>query len=283
MQAGLTAAERGHQVTLCEKTSRLGGVLRCEEHVPFKRLLSNYLDYQARMIGRAPIDLRLATEVTAEFAQAAEPDVIVAAIGAREAVPAIPGIHGANVMGAEGAYLHPERTGTKGGRVVVIGGGLVGIELAIFLSSLGRRVTILEMMETLSDGGNPVHGLALINEINKYGIAVSTSTKASEITPDGIVGEYVGDAYTLPACPTVQAAVLQSNSFGRVIRAEAEVGSKTLFEADTVVYATGRQPLAAEADALRCVAPEFHQIGDCWIPRTVQQATRMAFAVSRDI
>jgi pyruvate/2-oxoglutarate dehydrogenase complex dihydrolipoamide dehydrogenase (E3) component len=159
----------------------------------------------------------------------------------------------------------------------------LGIELAIFLSGLGRTVTILEMMETLSDGGNPVHGLALINEINRYGIQISTSTRATEVMEDGVVGEYVGSAYTLPPCPTVQTAVLQSNSFGRAVRAEAEMGSRRLFEADTVIYATGREPLQADADALRFVAPEFHLIGDCFIARNVLEATRMGFAVGRDL
>jgi NADPH-dependent 2,4-dienoyl-CoA reductase/sulfur reductase-like enzyme len=159
----------------------------------------------------------------------------------------------------------------------------VGIELAIYLASLGRTVTIVEMMETLSDGGNPVHGLALINEIKRYGIEVLTSTRAIEISEDGVIGEYVGSAYTLPQCSTVQAAVLQSNSFGRVIRSDAEVGSRKLYQADTVVYAVGQQPLLAEVDALRFCAPDFQQIGDCWIPRNIQQATRMAFAVARDI
>ena len=78
-------------------------------------------------------------------------------------------------------------------------------------------------------------------------------------------------------------AVLQSNSFRSVVRHDAEVGSKKLYPAETVIYATGRVPLQAEVDALRFCAPEFHQIGDCWIPRTVQQATRMAFAVARDV
>ena len=68
-----------------------------------------------------------------------------------------------------------------------------------------------------------------------------------------------------------------------MVRADAEVGSRKLYEADTVIYATGRQPLQAEADALRFCAPEFHQIGDCLIARNIQQATRMAFAVARDL
>ena len=323
MQAALTAAERGHKVILCEQAGRLGGVLRCEEKVPFKRLLSDYLDYQARMIARAPIDVRLNTVVTPEVAEAIDADVILAALGARPCVPPIPGIDGPNVLGAEEAYLHPERVGAAapgagasgassaaagaganagrgpgaagakadaagavtgaGFKVIVLGGGLVGIELAIFLSGLGHQVTILEMMDALSDGGNPVHGLALINEIKRYAIQVSTSTRAREITAEGVIGEYVGDACTLPASPTVQQAVLQSNSFGRVVRSDAEVGSRKLYEADTVIYATGRQSLQAEADALRFCAPEFYQIGDCFFPRNVLEATRAAFAIARDL
>lgn len=280
MQAALTASQRGHKVILCEKGDRLGGALRCEEKVPFKKHLADYLDYQARMISRAPIDVRLGTEVTPELSKAAVADVIIAALGARPMIPKIPGINGKNVLGAEEVYYHPERTGKN---VVIIGGGLVGIELGIFLSGLGRKVTIIEMMNTLSDGGNPIHGLALINEIKKYGIRVSTATRAVEINEKGAIGEYVGSAFTLPPCPTVQAAVIRSNSFGRVISADAEEGSKKLFEADTVIYATGQQPLHDEVDALRFCAPEFHQIGDCLTPKNIQQATGMAFTVARDI
>ena len=157
------------------------------------------------------------------------------------------------------------------------------IELAIYLSGLGRKVLIVEMMETLSDGGNPVHGLALINEMKKFAIQVSTATRAVEINGKGVVGAYVGSAATLPPCSTVQAAVLQSNVFGRVVRADAREGSRQLFEADTVIYATGQRPLLEEVEALRFCAPEFHQIGDCLAPKNIQQATRMAFAVARDI
>jgi len=280
MEAALVASQRGHNVILCEKSDRLGGALRCEEKVPFKKLLSGYIEYQARMVSRAPIDVRLRTEATPELAKATGADAIIAALGARPIVPKIPGIGGTNVFGAEEAYYHPERTGKE---VVVVGGGLAGIELAIYLSGLGRSVLIMEMMETLSDGGNPVHSLALINEIRKFAIRVSTATKAVKINEKGVIGAYVGSAYTLPPCPTVQAAVLQSNVFGRVVRADAEEGSRTLFEADTVIYAVGQRPLQEEADALRFCAPEFHQIGDCLSPRNIQQATRTAFAVARDL
>ena len=280
MQAALTAAERGHQVILCEKEDRLGGVLRCEEKVPFKKLLSSYLDYQARMVTRAPVEVRLNTTVTPDLARAAGADVIIAALGARPRIPDIPGIGGRNVLNALEAYHHPEKVGQK---VVVLGGGLVGIELGIFLSGLGRQVTILEMMEALSDGGNPVHGLALINEIKKVGLQVSTSTRAIEINEQGVIGEDVGSSCTLPVSPTVQAAVLLSNSFGRQVKASAEKGSKKLFAADTVIYAIGQQPLQADSEALRFCAPEFHMIGDCLASNNILGATALAYTIARDI
>jgi 2,4-dienoyl-CoA reductase-like NADH-dependent reductase (Old Yellow Enzyme family) len=280
MQAALTASQRGHKVILCEKSNRLGGVLRCEEKVPFKKLFSDYLDFQARMLIRSPVDVQLGIEVTPELAKSLHADVIIAALGGRAVIPQIPGIDGKNVLSAEEVYRHSDKTGKD---VVILGGGLVGIELAIFLAGLGHRLTILEMMETLNDGGNPLHGLALINEIKKYGIQTVTCTRAAEIQDKGAIGEYVGITYTLPTCPTVEAAVLHSNSFGRTVRADAEKGSRKLYEADTVIYAAGRHGLRDEAERLRFCAPEFHQIGDCLIPKNIHQATSMAFTVARDI
>jgi len=77
--------------------------------------------------------------------------------------------------------------------------------------------------------------------------------------------------------------VLQSNVFNRVVRADAGEGSRKLFEADTVIYAVGQQPLHDEVDALRFCAPEFHQIGDCLTPKNINQAIGMASTVARDI
>jgi hypothetical protein len=81
----------------------------------------------------------------------------------------------------------------------------------------------------------------------------------------------------------VEEGVLQSNPLRTALRTDTETGDRKLYPADTIVYAVGQQPLHDEADALRFCAPEFHQIGDCWIPRNIYQATRMAFAIARNI
>ena len=106
MQAALTAAQRGHKVTLCEKNGELGGTLRCERNVPFKAKLDAYLNQQAERLARAGVDIRLNTEVTPALADSLKPDVIIAAPGARPVKPPIPGIDGKNVFSAEHIYVH---------------------------------------------------------------------------------------------------------------------------------------------------------------------------------
>lgn len=256
MQAALTASKAGHKVILCEKSDRLGGALKCEETVSFKSKVKDYLAYQAKMISNAPIDVRLNTAVTPELAEKLSPDVIIAALGARPVIPPIQGIDGTNVLSAEYVYDHSDAVGKK---VVVLGGGLVGVELAIHLAMLGRDVTIVEMMPALNNGGNILHQLALDVEIDKYSIRLALGTKAVEINSKGVIG--------VPVC---EAAGLK----------EAQTA---LIEADTVIYAIGQSPLWDEANALSSLAPEFYSIGDCSIPKNIMQATSMADAAAYNI
>lgn len=241
MQAALSAAKRGHRVILVEKTGRLGGVLRCEEKVPFKKHLHEYLEHQANVISRSAIDLRLNTEATPELAKSIGPDVIIAALGSRPLIPNIKGIDGPNVVGAEELYINPERAGK---RLVILGGGLVGSELAIYMGDKGHDVTVMEMFPNLNDGGNILQGQAIRIELDRVGAKLALGTRALEINEKGVVGETSG-------------------------------GTK-LFEADTVVCAVGMKPLREEADQLRFCAPEFYQIGDCVTPKNIAEATRSA-------
>ena len=249
MQAALTAAARGHRVVLCEKSDRLGGVLLCEEKVPFKKHLGEYLQHQALMISREKsIEVRLNTEVTPALAKELQPDVIVAALGARPAIPPIPGISGSNVTIAEKVYMDPEKAGKK---LVILGGGLVGCELAIFMAGLGREVTILEMAPSLNSGTNLLQGSSINIELKRLKVDVRLNTKVTKITAEGVTGEGKdGEAF---------------------------------FPADTVVCALGMKPNREEAAALALCAPEYHVLGDCVIPATVYQATNAAYFEALDI
>ena len=281
MQAALTATERGHEVVLCEKTGQLGGALRCEREVPFKQNLQKYLDRQSALIGAAGIDLRLNTEVTPALAAEIKPDVIIAAFGARPVKPVIPGINGSHVLSAEAAYLHAEQVGR---RAVILGGGLSGIELAIYLSGLGKKVTVLEMSDSLNFSGNVVHSMAVYNEIRRLNIEVITSTKAIEITVAGVIGEYVGAEFSpAPICPTIQQGILQSVITGINKAVPLDLGTKKLYEADTIIYALGQAPLREEASEIRGCATQFFQLGDCVEPKNIYAATSTAYTIARDI
>jgi NADPH-dependent 2,4-dienoyl-CoA reductase/sulfur reductase-like enzyme len=246
--AAITLARRGHRVVLLEASPRLGGTLKCEENVPFKKKIRDYLAYQSKLVASLPVDVRLNTPATPENVAALHPDAVVAALGARPVRPRIPGIDLPHVLSAEEVYENPEKAKA---RVVVLGGGLVGTELAIFLAGTGRAVTIVEMAPTLNSGGNILHQFALDVEIKGRDIALALGTTALEITPSGV-------------------------------RCESAQGERFV-DADCVVYAVGQSPLSDAAYALRDAAPEFYVIGDCATPKNITQATTAAEAVAREI
>jgi len=247
MQAALTAARRGHDVVLCEKSDALGGVLLCEEDVSFKKNLSDYLALQAKRVSNAKIDVRLNTPVTPELAAELAPDVIIAALGARPSIPPISGIE--NTTLAEDVYRDASSVGK---RVAILGGGLVGTELALYLADFGAEVTLIEMQPMLTNGGNILHGLALDLQLRQKCVNILLSTRVAAIE-DGAV------------------------------RCEAADGESVTVECDSVVNALGQRPLRAEAEALRFLAPEFHLIGDGLEPKNIRAATRAAYFTAMNI
>lgn len=281
MQAALTAAERGHQVIFCEKSGILGGTLRCEQKVPFKQNLQKYLDQQGELIKTSSIDLRMNTEVTPALAEEIKPDVIISALGARPLVPEITGIDGKNVISAEFAFRHAEEVGN---RAIILGGGLSGLELAIYLSGFGKKISVMEMASCLNYSGNIVHAMAINKEIKRFHIDIITSTKAVEINDKGVLGEFVGDSFSpAPLCETINKGMLTSVISEAKLDTGSKIGSKEFYEANTVIYAVGQVPLRSEAAALRSCAPLFFQIGDCVEPGNIYTANSTAYTVARDI
>jgi NADPH-dependent 2,4-dienoyl-CoA reductase/sulfur reductase-like enzyme len=113
---------------------------------------------------------------------------------------------------------------------------------------LGRKVSIVEMMDAPNFGETGMHPIALSGELNKYGVKIYLSTRATEITPEGL-------------------------------EAEGPDGRLSL-KADTVIYATGQKPLREEAMALSDFAGEFFYIGDCVTPKNILAATQSAYTPS---
>lgn len=249
MQAALTAAERGHQVVLCEREGRLGGVLRCEARVPFKKLVERYLDQQEMLVARDPhIEVRLGTEVDAAYAKGVGADALVVACGADLVVPPIEGIDAPQVLDAVTAY---EKAEGLEGRIVVIGGGFVAVELALHLKGLGRDVVVVNNTDHLNDGGNCLHVPGLRREIRLRGLEIRHLVDTYRITEEGI--EF--------RSPDGEGALA----------------------ADTVVYAVGMRPRWELAASLHDCAPEYYVVGDCVAARTMDAATAEAFMAAQNI
>jgi 2,4-dienoyl-CoA reductase-like NADH-dependent reductase (Old Yellow Enzyme family)/thioredoxin reductase len=242
MQAAITAREIGHEVILCEKGPALGGVLLCEREVPFKKRIGEYIERQKYMLEKLGVEVRLNTEVTPALCGELQPDVIVAALGAVTAAPSIPGLTGEKVKDAIAVYTDPA---LARGKCVILGAGTTGLELAIFLASLGKEVRILEA-RSAKEVSVGTYGMQLRN----YGLKVEFGVRAEEILPEGV--KVSGEEEGIIPC-------------------------------DTVINALGRRPLWDEADSLRFCAPEFHQIGDCLKVRNLMATTSEAWTIARNI
>ncbi len=248
MQAAITCAKRGHDVVLLEKSPALGGALRCEENVPFKTRLKDYLDAQAKKVVELGVDVRLNTAATPEEAEKIAPDVIISALGASPVKIPLPGIDGSNVFSAEHIYVHPEDAGKN---IVILGAGLVGMELAVYLGMLGHKIRIIEMLDHVSHGGNFQHMKGLQAELDKYGVEINLSTRACSIDEKGVTAE--------------------------------KDGKEQRFDCDTVIYAVGQSPRTAETYALAACAPEFYPIGDSIAPKNIMNATSQAYKIANVI
>lgn len=249
MQAALTAAQNGHDVTLCERGSELGGRILCEKDVPFKANLHSYIEQQKAAIGKEKINVLLNTEMTPELAKLYKPDVVIAAVGSDPVLPPIPGIDGKNVVMAADVFANPE---LAKGKVVVLGAGLVGTELSIYLKqTFGKEPEIIEMTGFINVGSNSTGRYAVQDMIDQLHIPLHFRTKAKEITAEGI-------------------------------RCEGPEG-KVFYPADTVIVAAGMKPCEKEALSFRTVAPLFYMIGECRQTANILYATSGAYTVAKYI
>lgn len=251
MEAAIVAAQRGHQVTLLEKSEQLGGKLVFSRQTEFKKDLRKFMDYQIHMVEKLGVKVQLGTEATPELVEAMAPDAVIAAVGAEAVVPPIPGVHGDNVITAERAYEMGLKGEDMGQRIAVLGGGLVGCETALYLSMyLGKQVTLIEMTGAIAAEEYSIPRQALVEHMNEY-VTSYCGVKCTAIRPEGME---VSDSY----------------------------GNHALIPADTVVLAAGMKPRKAEGEQFRGLSLFFEATGDCVNAKNVRTATRSAYdAASR--
>lgn len=227
MEAAITLAKRGHNVTLAEKTEKLGGSLHPAGAAYFKEDIRKLIKVLSSRVEKAGVNVLLNKEVTPEFVKEFKPDTLFVAIGARELCPPIKGMDSDKVIMAIDAELNPEKLGEN---VVIMGGGLVGAEAAIGFEHEGKKCTIVEMKSTIAEEVNSFYRGGLMPEFERAAKCL-VNTKVKEITSEGVVCEADGKEFTV--------------------------------QADSIVCALGFKSPYDEVDKLTDIVDEYYIIGDC--------------------
>ncbi|MCD8097246.1 MAG: FAD-dependent oxidoreductase [Lachnospiraceae bacterium] len=176
MEAARVCAIRGHQVTLCEKTDRLGGMFIAASNMSFKASDKRLIKWYEKQMQDLPIDVRMKTEATDEMIAELNPDVLFIAMGSTPRMLRIPGADSAYVLNAVTALNEPEKV--AGNRIVIIGGGLTGCEIAYEYAKMGRQVTILEALDQYLNVDIAAANKNLLLALLKYtNVTVHTSAK----------------------------------------------------------------------------------------------------------
>ena len=154
MEAAITAAKRGHDVTIVEKSDKLGGNMHPAGTAYFKRDIADLCKVLVRRVEKAGVKVIYNTEADPQYVKDFAPDALFVAIGSNELKPPIKGIDGDNVIMAIDAELHPEKLGK---RLAIMGGGLVGAEAAISFASEGHEVSVIEMLPGMALNVNSLY------------------------------------------------------------------------------------------------------------------------------
>lgn len=248
LEAAITAAQRGHQVILCEKADKVGGILKSEQAIPFKYEMYQLGVVLERIAQDEGVEIRLNTPVTAEYVEREAPDALILAVGSNPLVPQLPGIDGDNVIVVNNYYLEKEKVEET---VVVLGGGLAGCECAIHLGQEGKKVHLVEMRDTLAPDCNIRNRPILLKKVAEFAEA-HTGYAGLRITPEGVI-------------------------------CKDKEGREVLVPGKTVICAVGQRANRADVETLRLSAPFVREVGDCIRPANITKAIYEGFHAALDI
>ena len=211
LEAARVAALRGHDVTLFEKTTSLGGQLNIACVPPRKEEMRRAAQDLIHAVCNAGVHLCMGQTRTAEQLKDAGFEAVINAVGAHSAAPRIPGIDSVNVADAWKVLAGEQQVY---GTVAVIGGGMVGCETAEYLATRGCKVSVIEMMDKIAAGESVTILPTLLENYKTYGVEQYPSHKVKEFRMDAVVCENKdGAEVTIPCDYIVLAMGARSNEF----------------------------------------------------------------------
>ena len=260
--AGLKAAEiaasRGHIVTLYEKGTVLGGQFNLAAAAPTKQEMIKVIQHLSVQIKKAGVTVYLNSEVTPELIKENKPDVLIVATGGEPFIPDIPGLRRNKIVSAHDVLAG--KVAIKPGNVIVIGGGMVGCEVADMIADKGDNmpgtrisVTIIEMREDIGiDIGGSGNRPLLLQRLREKEVNILTSAKVKEFIEDGIV----------------------------IIRDGKE---SVIRNADSIILAMGAVSIDQLSKYIKGQVAEVYVIGDAEEPRRALEAIAEGMEVGRRI
>ncbi len=239
MEAALVAATRQHDVTLWERSDRLGGQLNVASNPPGKEKIKSFVDYLTHQLNKLNVTVRFGKEATAEAVLDFSPDVVILAVGATPFIPRIKGSERKKLV-----FFNDALSGKidVGERVIVIGGGFVGCETADFLAERGKNVTVIEILPELAAEIFYPYADLLTNVLAEKGVKVFIGVKEEMITE-------------------------------RELQIRDRKGNKISLQCDDVVIATGSVANRTLFESIRGKVSEVYEVGDCIQARRIQEAT----------
>lgn len=238
MKAAQISALRGHQVTLFEKEKELGGRFLLAAIPPKKEVLKEFVTYLINQLKKLPITIHLNKNFDPNVFKKEKPDVLILATGAKPFFPPIDGIKEVHSLSVEEVLSHPEKVGQK---VLIVGGGGIGSEVADFLSEIGKEVTLVEMREGIALDLVSHLQYFLNQRLREKGVHILISTKAIRFEKDGL---WVEDPQ----------------------------GKRKLEGFDSIVIALGSIPNNELFEELKGEVSEVYIVGDAYKPREVMEA-----------
>lgn len=251
MKAAITAAERGHKVTLYEKGSALGGLLLNSDYSPYKWSIKDFKDYLIARMNKLGVAVILNTAATPAMIKAKGYDTILVAVGSDPVIPRIPGADGSNVYNIIDAYSKEKSMGRN---VVVIGGGEFGTDAGMHLARAGHNVTMLTSAKELIFEDRPHYPITIVEAYKDL--------KNFSIITEGLA---------------------TSISAGKVTYKDAS-GSEKSIPADNVVVFSGLKSKKDEALSFYGSAKQFFTVGDCSEKGgNIQKCIRSAFFTASEV